>query len=249
MRYLAVALLVACDDAPAREMAADVATDINAPDASALVADPRVGPGSFTFSNATPTAPEVFELRVFNGPLATTSFRVLAVRLATPSDAYRITTAPEPGTEVGPDVIVRVEYRPIDGSDTNTLIIETDVDVTLRVTLAPGTTRGSYSMTYADPDALDFAGVTSVTTRALTLTSDGPGPITVRPPRLDPSDRGFTFATFIDDQALTRWPRALAAGKSVRFEVTYDPSGAGDATLVIPIATPEPADITIPLTR
>jgi hypothetical protein len=232
---------------------------------------PRVTPISYRFQNATQAKPESQEFRIYNDDaLATAPFRVMSVRLENPSDEFTLQGIPsvgtvvlEPGNPAYQDVVFSCTYQPKDDSpDTNAIIIETDVGVSglMRIPLTTGTNRGSYSLSYSHVNEFDFSNVTSKETRSVQITSEGPGPITVKEPRIEPAEaRGdYSFKAFVpataagqSDTEVTSWPRGLNVGRALRIEVTYEPANDGSDTangqLIVPFDNPDPGQISIDL--
>lgn len=232
------------------------------------LAYPRVTPINYRFQNATLAKPESQEFRIYNDDqLATASFRILAVRLETPSQEFTLGGTPsagtvvlEPGNGGYEDVVFTVTYQPKDNlPDTNAIIIETDVGSsgTLRVPLTTGTTLGSYSLSYSHQDELDFSNVTTKETRSVLISSDGPGPITIKEPHIEPSDarRDFKLTAWIpktseagQDTQITSWPRGLNVGKTLRLDIEYSPQTERDTAngqIIVPFENPNPGEISI----
>jgi len=221
------------------------------------IAVPRVSPDNFTFRAATPSRPERQDFTIYNDITATRSFRVLAVRLENTNPEFSILNAPSQGAEIlAPGEqgyqprVFSVQYAPTDTTpDTNALLIETDVTVggVLRVPLSTLSTTGSYSLSFDHVNAFDFTNVTQTETRNVLILSEGPGPITLRPPVIEPAEargdytvKSWTPATEQggSDTPAT-YPKVLPNGRSLRIEVEYKPAvGGGDTangTLEIPI--------------
>lgn len=235
------------------------------------VALPRVTPISYKFQNATAAKPETQEFRVYNDEqLATAPFRIMSVRLETASQEFTLQGTPSSGTQVlepgNPgyrEVVFQVTYQPKDDiPDANAILIETDVagSGTLRVPLTTGTNLGSYSVSYSHVNELDFSNVTSVETRSVQITSEGPGTLTIKQPRIEPADAraDFTFRAFVPattpegtDTEITQWPRGLNVGRTIRLDITYQPSNDGTDTangeLLIPFENPDPGTIVLPM--
>lgn len=235
------------------------------------VAVPLVTPASYRFQNATFAKPETQEFRIYNDEqLATAPFRITSVRLESASQEFTLQNTPSSGTQVlepgNPgysEVVFQVTYQPKDDvPDANAILIETDVagSGTLRVPLTTGTNLGSYSLSYSHVNELDFANVTAVETRSVQVTSEGPGTLTIKQPKIEPADAraDFTFKAFIPattpegtDTEITSWPRGLNVGRSIRLEVTYQPSNDGSDTangeLIVPFENPDPGEIVVPM--
>ncbi len=235
------------------------------------VAIPRVTPANYRFQNATLARPETQEFRIYNDEqLATGPFRILSVRLETPSQEFTLQGIPSAGTQVlepgNPgyeEVKFSVTYQPKDDlPDANNILIETDVSGTgtLRVPLTTGTNLGSYSLSYSHVNELDFTNVTSRETRSVLISSDGPGTLTIKTPRIEPAEAraDFTFVAFIPaatpegtDTEITSWPRGLNVGRTIRIDVTYQPANDGTDTangeLKVGFDNPDPGEIVIPM--
>ena len=235
------------------------------------VAIPRVTPASYKFQNATFAKPETQEFRIYNDEqLATAPFRITSVRLESASQEFTLQGTPSSGTQVlepgNPgyqEVVFQVTYQPKDDTpDANAILIETDVagSGTLRVPLTTGTNLGSYSLSYSHINEFDFTNVTSVETRSVQITSEGPGTLTIKQPRIEPADAraDYTFKAFIPattqggtDTEITSWPRGLNVGRAIRLEVTYQPSNDGSDTangeIIVPFENPDPGDIVMAL--
>lgn len=235
------------------------------------LAVPRVTPTNYKFTNATPAKPERQDFHIYNDEQqATTSFRVLSIALETPSDEFRLLNLPSagavvlaPGDSQYEDLVFTVEYQPKDDApDTNAIIIQTDVASggSLRVPLSTGLITGAYSLSYSSPNKFDFTNVTSKEKRSVVIVSEGPGPITVKQPKIEPAEAGDDFkmtawlpATTAggQDTAITSWPRGVQAGKSIRIDIEYSPSNDGSDTangqLVIAYESPDLGSIVIDL--
>lgn len=235
------------------------------------IAIPRVTPISYNFQNATIAKPETQEFRIYNdSDLATAPFTITNVFLETPSAEFTLSETPssgtivlEPGNPGYRDVVFKVTYGPKDNlPDSNAIIIQTDVGSggQLRVPLTSGTTRGDYSLSFSHVDGFDFSNVTQKETRSVQITCDGPGPMTVKAPRIEPAEarQDYTFKAFAPatqagqpDVEITSWPRGLNVGRSIRIDVEYSPATDGSDTangqLIVPIENPDPSDIEIEL--
>lgn len=235
------------------------------------VAVPRVTPISYRFQNATFAKPETQEFRIYNDEqLATGSFRINSVRLETASEEFTLQGTPSMGTQVlepgNPgyrEVVFSVTYQPKDEiPDANAILIETDVAGagTLRVPLTTGTNLGSYSLSYSHVNELDFTTATTQETRSVLVTSEGPGTLTIKLPRIEPAEAraDFTYKAFTpattpegSDTEITSWPRGLNVGRSIRLEVTYKPRTDGTDTangeLIVPFENPDPGEIRVPM--
>ncbi len=238
---------------------------------------PRVTPTNYRFTNATAARPESQDFRIYNDDGATASFRVLSVRLETPSEAFRLSNVPSAGTEIlapadappGQDgVVFSCTYTPTgSGNDQNAILIETDVSsgATLRVPLTTGSNPGSYSLSFENPrdeasGSFDFTTVSTTEARNVQLTSEGPGPITIKQPRIEPEEarRNYAVKVFVpatsagqSDTEVTAFPRGLNVGRALRVEVTYTPTAGGgesaNGELIIPYENPNAGEFTIPL--
>jgi hypothetical protein len=238
---------------------------------------PRVTPTNYRFTNATVARPESQDFRIYNDDGATTSFRVLSVRLETPSEAFRLSNVPSGATEIpapadaapGQDgVVFTCTYTPTgSGNDQNAILIETDVssNATLRVPLTTGSNPGSYSLSFDNAgdeskQAFDFTSESTTTSHNVQVTSEGPGPITIKQPRIEPeaARRNFSVKVFAPatqagqaDTEVTAFPRGVNVGRALRVEITFTPtSGGGESAngeLIIPYENPNPGEFTIPL--
>lgn len=235
------------------------------------IAVPRVTPTNYTFTNATPAKPERQDFTIYNDEQqATASFRVTNVVLETPSSEWQLLNAPSsgaiveaPGDPGYQPLVFTVEYRPQDETpDSNAILITTDVAGagTLRVNLSSNLITGSYSLSYSNPSAFDFTNVTTRETRSVVLVSEGPGPLTVKAPRIDPVEArdDYTLKAWLpatspegQDTEITSWPRGLQVGRSIRFDIEYVPANDGSDTangqLVIPYDAPDPDEVVIDL--
>lgn len=232
---------------------------------------PRVTPISYNFQNATIAKGESQEFRIYNDPdLATASFQITNVFLETPSPEFTLsgtpasgTTVLEPGNPGYQDIVFTVTYQPQDSvPDSNAIIIQTNVGAngTLRVPLSTGSTVGNFSLSYSHVDELDFTNVNSKETRSVQLTCDGPGPMTVKAPRIEPAEarQDYTLKAWIpaasegaSDTEVTSWPRGLNVGRAIRFDIEYSPANDGTDTangqLIIPYENPQFGEIQIAL--
>ena len=231
---------------------------------------PRVTPTSYKFTNATIARPERQDFHIYNDEqLGTASFRVMNITLEHPSDEFTLIDLPSQGATVleprNPgyqDLVFTVEYQPADQTtDSNAVLIETDVPGTnMRVALSSGFSSGGYSLSFSSPNEFDFTNVTTKETRSVVIYSEGPAPITIKTPRIDPvaARDDFTMRAWIpatsaagSDTEVTSWPRALAPGKTLRFDVEYSPANDGSDTangqLVIPYESPDPDTIYVEL--
>lgn len=235
------------------------------------VAVPRVTPDNYVFRNATPAKPESQDFHIYNDPdIATSSFHVMNVYLESATTEFTLSNLPSQGAEVlAPgdpsyaDIVFTVTYHPLDNTpDSNAILIETDEapGAPLRVPLSTNTTRGSYSLSYDNPKEFDFTNVSQAETRNVIIMSEGPGPITLRAPTIEPAEarpdyvvKAFLPATQAGqaDTELTSWPRALPSGKSVRIQVEFKPAtGGGDTAngeLRVPYEDPDPGTIVMSL--
>ncbi|MCB9736358.1 MAG: choice-of-anchor D domain-containing protein [Deltaproteobacteria bacterium] len=234
------------------------------------VAIPQVSPSNYVFTNATVAKPERQDFFISNGDGATQSFKILGVALESSTSEFTLIGAPSSGTTVlAPadpgyaEVKFTVQYAPTDDTpDTAAIVVTTDVpgSTTLRVPLSTALSVGSYSLSFDDAKRFDFTNVTQKTSRNVIISSDGPGPMTVKTPHIEPTEArdDYTFKAFIPattaggtDTEVTSWPRGLAVGKSIRIEVTFDPPNDGTETangqIVIPYESPDPGEISIDL--
>lgn len=235
------------------------------------IAVPRVTPTNYTFTNATPAKPERQDFTIYNDEQqATASFGVTSVALESPSSEWQLLNAPSsgavvlaPGDPGYQPIVFTIEYRPQDETpDTNAILITTDVagTGTLRVNLSTNLITGSYSLSYSNPSAFDFTNVTTRETRSVVLVSEGPGPLTVKAPRIDPAEaqEDYTLTAWLpatsaegQDTEIVSWPRGLQVGRSIRFDVEYAPANDGTDTangqLIIPYDAPDPDQVVIDL--
>ncbi len=232
---------------------------------------PRVTPTNYRFTNATTARPETQDFRIYNDDNASASFRILSVRLETPSDVFRLSDLPSQGLEIpapaeappGFDgVVFRCTYTPLGGTnDTNAILIETDLsnNAILRVPLTTGSNPGSYSLSFDNLAEFDFTNTSVTEARNVQINSDGPGPLTIREPRIEPEEarRNFSFKAFVPatqqgqpDQEITNWPRGLNVGRAIRIEITFAPEVGGDSAngeLIVPFENPNPGQFSVPL--
>ncbi len=238
---------------------------------------PRVTPTNYRFTNATVARPESQDFRIYNDDGASASFRVLSVRLETPSEAFRLSNVPSAGTEIvapadaapGQDgVVFTCTYTPTgSGNDQNAILIETDVssNATLRIPLTTGSNPGSYSLSFDTPSdeaeqAFDFTTASTTASHNVQVTSEGPGPITLKQPRIEPEEarRNFSVKVFVPatqagqaDTEVTAFPRGLNVGRGLRVEVTFTPTAGGgesaNGELIIPFENPNAGEFMIPL--
>jgi|GEM_PF-1645215 len=233
---------------------------------------PRVTPNAYRYTNATTARPESQDFRVYNDDNASASFRVLSIQLESASDVFRLADLPSGGVEIpapadaapGFDGIVfKCIYTPIGGTnDANAILITTDLasNATLRVPLTTGSNPGSYGLSFDMASEFDFTNTSVVEARNVLVSSDGPGPLTLREPRIEPAAarRDFSFKAFVPatqvgqpDQEILQWPRGLNVGRNVRIEVTFAPqAGGGDTAngeIIFPYENPNAGEFSIPL--
>jgi len=233
------------------------------------IAAPQVNPPNYTFNNATVSKPESHTFKIGNDQdIGTTSFSVLDIKLKNSSAEFKLVNKPnlpaliyEPNSLDYDTVEFTVTYQPVDqGNDNNAVLVYTDVsDLPLSVSLSSGFVSGSYEVTYDHANEWDFSNVNTVSTRSLQIQSMGPGPITIDEPWWDPDEmsESFSWAAFLvstsaggSDTPITSWPRALTTGKSIRFEITYQPPASGEpynGVLAIPYENPEDGVVEIPV--
>ena len=233
------------------------------------IAAPQVNPPNYTFNNATVSKPESHTFKIGNDPdIGTTSFSVLDIKLENSSAEFKLINKPnlpaliyEPNSLDYDTVEFTVTYQPVDqGNDNNAVLVYTDVaDTPIRVTLSSGFVSGSYEVTYDHANEWDFSNVNTVSTRSLQVQSMGPGPITIDEPWWEPEEmaESFTWAAFLvatsaggSDTPISSWPRALTTGKSIRFEITYQPPSGKEpynGVLAIPYENPEDGVVEIPV--
>jgi hypothetical protein len=234
---------------------------------------PRVTPTNYRFTNATTVRPESQDFRIYNDSGASASFRILSVRLENPSEVFRLSNVPAPGYEVLPPadaapgqdgVVFSCTYAPTGTStdDQNAILIETDVTSggVLRVPLTTGSNPGSWSLSFDQASEFDFTNARTTEARNVQVTSEGPGPITIKQPRIEPAEarRNFSVRVFAPattagqaDTEVTSFPRGLNVGRALRVEVTFTPTDGGgesaNGDLIIPYENPNAGEFTIPL--
>ncbi|MBD90274.1 MAG: hypothetical protein CL940_08045 [Deltaproteobacteria bacterium] len=233
------------------------------------IAAPQVNPPNYTFNNATISKPESHTFKIGNDTdIGTTSFSVLDIKLENSSAEFKLVNKPnlpaliyEPNSLDYDTVEFTVTYQPVDqGNDNNAVLVYTDVaDTPIRVTLSSGFVSGSYEVTYDHVNEWDFTNVNTVATRSMQIQSMGPGPITIDEPWWEPDEmsESFTWAAFLvatsagsTDTPITSWPRALTTGKSIRFEITYQPPSSGEphnGVLAVPYENPDDGIIEVPV--
>lgn len=223
---------------------------------------PEINPPNYTFTNATPTTPETQVFSIVQNPQASGPCTVTSVQLNAPSSVYQITDRPVAGTIIQPpnqlDYIpapFSVRFTPSGGNNDPTVnsVLVTVNGQLLTVPLKANSQTGSYQISYSHANKLDFGSVSSgQECRRVLVVSEGPGVLKVEEPSLEPAEAGLDFddikayipATSPNDPEtlITSWPRGLAKGKSIEFEVCYnaqgDPSQSQNGKLNIPIATP-----------
>jgi len=238
-----------------------------------LRAMPTLIPNKYTFQNATVAKPERQTFRIGNDEdLGTASFTVTNIRLDQPSNVFILDNLPNlPATVLAPgepayaEVTFDVVYAPSPsggGQTSNTVIVDTDQGQ-LTAKLSTGYLPGNYSLSFSHVDKFDFSAVNTVESRRVVLMSEGPGPITVKEPSISPDAAKGTFrwTAYLPATAPGQpetelpppWtsPRGLQAGRSLEFEITYepgaDPSQSENGLFEIPISTPDNGLITINL--
>ncbi|MGB0589060.1 MAG: hypothetical protein ACPGU1_05215 [Myxococcota bacterium] len=205
-----------------------------------------VSPPNYTFETATPTSPGEHTFVVTNDcETGTASFEVTGIELELFTNEFKIidvqpflpfTVVPgacEPGD---PGVLeFTLRYTPTGvGDDVNAVLVSVSGEgLPLRVPVSSDTVLGSWSLDYKDKtNKMDFSMSTTIETREVLLQSNGPGVLKVKEPWVEDeaaaaifSWAAFTPATSPDaeDTLITSWPRALAEGKTIRFDVTYTP--------------------------
>lgn len=233
---------------------------------------PQVTPTNYRFTNATTARPETQDFRIYNAENASAPFRVLSVRLENPSDVFRLSDLPSAGVEIpapadaapgSNGIVFKCTYTPLGGTtDANAILIETDVssNAILRIPLTTGSNPGSYSLSFDHVSEFDFTNESTAATRNMQLNSDGPGPLTIRQPRIEPdvARRNFTFKAFRTatqagqaDVEITQFPAGLNVNRAIRFEVTFTPEIGGADTangeLIIPYENPNAGQFSVPL--
>ena len=233
-----------------------------------------ISPPSYTYSTATPTSPGEHTFYVHNDcGFGSMGNSVEAIEMETQSDEFKIVTvdpmlpyalpaaactAEDPGA-----LSFTLRYTPQDGSeDQNAVLIYTSAHpMPSRVPVQGAFTSGSWSLAHSHMMAFDFANVTTSETRSVLLSSDGPGPLKVKEPTIEDSQaaQSFSYVAYApqvsaggEETLITSWPRALADGNSIRFDVTYtpplDPSQEpSSGELLVEVETPESEEIAIDL--
>ena len=235
---------------------------------------PTINPPSYTFNNASPTKPETQVFRIeSHQEFGLAPFTINDVLLQSPSDVFILSALPNQGTVVQaandpmyeaaeftvtykPNPVGQGETQP---KDSNTIVVETDAG-TLTVPLTTNYIPGSYSLSYSHVDELDFTNVFTQESRKIVLLSEGPGPLTVKEPRIEPNEANSVFAwkaykpqtsPDAEQEEITSFPRGLAAGASIEFEIIYAPgNNPGDSPsgdLVIPVSMPAEKEIKLKL--
>lgn len=231
---------------------------------------PQVSPGEGVFQNATMTRSEDILFTVSNDrQRATAPFKILNVYLEQTSSEYTLLDTPRSGTEVGipgsPDyreVQFSVRFLPLsENPSTNYLVVETDVS-TQPLFRIPLSWKERFpceiEVSYSHSNGFDFTGVSSQETRSAILTCLGPGSATIRQPVFAPTELGDDFEMKVfapasnpegEDREVTSWPRGLQVGRSLRFDLTYQPASGGADTrsgqLSIPYDHIAPGEIDI----
>lgn len=233
---------------------------------------PRVDTPNYLFETATPSKPAEHTFIIHNdssingGP-----FQVTGIALEQPSDTFVLKDLPilpaavEQGAmcgdldQPGCSVKFTVEYTPNPGdqADSNAVMISTDATPEpLKVPLSANVVIGGYEVSFSHVMELDFSSSSGAETRSVTLLSTGPGVLKVKEPYIEPWEATpvFSWQAFIDSATPTpvfSWPRALVAGKSLTYDVTYQAPGDGseppNATLLIPVETPDNETIELDL--
>lgn len=223
--------------------------------------EPKVEPPNFTFHGASRTNPQSQTFEVGNDGQA--PFQVMSVTLQSASDAFEVTNRPNQGHEVlakddpGYDNSVAtfdVTYHPQEqGEDENTVLVETDaLDEAIRVGVSGKPESGNYTVSFSAPEhRFDFT-TGPEGTRTMVFRSEGPGAITIIPPgpNVMPESAAEVFDVKVFEPATSpdeepeelgddAWPRALSEGKTLEFDVTYNPPGDGSdpaqGKLVVPM--------------
>lgn len=240
-------------------------------------ADPIAIPDKYIFQNATTSKPETQSFIITNNPdTATAPFTILDIVLETPSDEFTLSNLPNSGTVVvepnSPEVDKKevsfdVTYAPVDeGSDTNRILVTTDVGKTLEIELGSNLIQGNFSLNYSCALQFDFSTLSQCNpeescgcSRRVIVISEGPGPITIDEPRIEPVEarQVFEWKAFKpqtspetpQEEVTDNFPRALLSG-SLEFELIYSPddfANAPNGEFIIPIATPNNQEVTIPV--
>lgn len=242
------------------------------------IAAPSVSPPNYTFSNATPTKPEDLVITIFNNPdIATAPFTVTAIDLDAASSEFTITDlpslpkvleAPVPGQPQVSETEFTVRFQPSsDASSGSSIRVRIFTDVSSAPILIPLSTDvqlGSWTISYDNEKEFDFTNVNSKACRSAIIISDGPGPITVREPHIEPpvALQFFDFTCYRSatkpgeddvpiDGVSKSYPQGLGVGASIRCEVCFEPPAGGtepaNGKLVIPVDSPAREEIDLEL--
>lgn len=233
-------------------------------------AKPQVTPPNYTY-HSTPASPEGQDFTIYNDESASGPFTISSITLESPSTRFVLSQLPSQGTVVlartepqYKDVVFRCTYFVSDGVyETNAILIYTNILAgPIRIPVSSGPPDPcDFELTYSHADKLDFTNVTSEEKRSVQLTSAGPGTIKIKVPRIEPAEanQDYTLKIFspatqpgqpeTEVTAASGLPRALAQGRSLRFEVTYKPRTDGKDTsngqLIIPYENPDGGEATI----
>jgi len=227
---------------------------------------PIINPPNYTFTNATTVSPETQIFSIEQDPQASGACVVTSVSLSSPSPVYQIIDAPISGTIINPPnqpdyvpATFSVRYTPTGGNNdpTNNSVLVVVDGQQLNVPLKANNTTGGYTLSYNHPNKFDFSTVSvGGECRRVIIISEGPAPLRVEQPSIDPVEASpdFDIAAYLPATApgepetlVESWPRALAQGRSIEIQVCYNPSGdpadSQNGKLLIPIGTPDPGEI------
>ena len=142
------------------------------------------------------------------------------------------------------------------GDDVNAVLVSISGEgAPFRVPVSSDTVLGSWSLDYKDKtNKMDFSTSTTVETREVLLQSNGPGVLKVKEPKVEDEAAAaiFTWSAYTPkttpdgaDTLITSWPRALAEGKTIRFDVTYTPPTdpevkPSNGQMMIEVGIPDP---------
>lgn len=229
---------------------------------------PLINPPNYTFNNATPTSPENQIFCIEQDPQASGECVINSIALASPSPVYQIVDQPTVGTVLAapsdptyePECFT-VRYTPTGGDNdptNNSVLVSIDTQ-SLTASLKASSVTGSYSLSHSNAEKFDFSNISvGGECRSVIVMSEGPGPLKVSEPYIDPVEArpdfkvtGYIPATTPEGTKTTvdSWPRGLAQGKSIEIELCYEPQGSAEDSrngdLVIPIGTPAAGQIVL----
>ena len=235
----------------------------------------RVDPPNYTYETATPTSPGEHTFYVTNDcATGTASFRVAEIELESFTNEFKIISVEPylpysvPPGACGPGdagvLSFTVRYTPTSGgNDYNAVLVWLeDAAAPLRVPIESDTVLGSWSLDHENKqNEMDFSTSTTQETRSVILQSNGPGVLKVKEPEIQDelAAETFSYVAYVpktsadgEDELVTSWPRALANGKTLRFDVTYTPPADPEAEphngqMLIEVGIPDPDTAVIPL--